>query len=185
MLPAEAPCCAGQHPCPDHRPTATTHNARARHTDVKQVFAGGVSLFFVRVHRGSSVRTARTRSAPFPARAVAVRYSNRSLGNRRKTRWSFGELAMSRFPACLPQTPFTAVRQRPGTHAGGVRMPWASAAQNCKELGKRHGGDTDGGVSDAVRQHQGVGVDQCAAGVDNVGHVAVLFVRSRAQERLG
>jgi hypothetical protein len=58
-------------------------------------------------------------------------------------------------------------------HAVGVRLPpemsWISAAQTCKEFSQRHGGDTDGGNTDAVRQHQGVGMDQRAAGVDNNG----------------
>ena len=60
-------------------------------------------------------------------------------------------------------------------------MPWVSAAQSGKEFGQRHGGDTDGAVTDAVRQHQGVGVDERAAGVDDIGHVAVLLISSGAQ----
>ena len=40
------------------------------------------------------------------------------------------------------------------------------AAECGKKLGWRCGGDADGGGADAVRQHQGVGVDECAAGVD-------------------
>src|ERR1700757_2069293 len=45
-------------------------------------------------------------------------------------------------------------------------MPAVSASECGKTLGQRCGGDADGGVADAVQQHQGVGVDECAAGVD-------------------
>src|SRR6202050_915304 len=45
-----------------------------------------------------------------------------------------------------------------------------------KQLREWHGGDADGAVGDPVGDHQGVGVNERAAGVDDVGHVTVLFV---------
>ena len=56
--------------------------------------------------------------------------------------------------------------------------------QGIEEVGQRHGRDADGSVRDAVREHQGLGVHECAAGVDDVGHVAVPLVGGGAEERL-
>jgi hypothetical protein len=45
-----------------------------------------------------------------------------------------------------------------------------------QQLRKWHGGEADGAVGDSVGDHQGVGVNERATGVDDVGHVTVLFV---------
>jgi hypothetical protein len=47
---------------------------------------------------------------------------------------------------------------------------------------KWRGGDADGAVGDPIRDHQGVGVNERAAGVDDVGHVAILFVVGGAEK---
>src|SRR5246127_1790866 len=51
-----------------------------------------------------------------------------------------------------------------------------------QQLRKWRGGEADGAVGDPVGDHQGVGVNERAAGVDDVGHVAVLFVASGAEQ---
>src|SRR5882757_9258972 len=51
-----------------------------------------------------------------------------------------------------------------------------------QQLRKWRGGDADGAVGDPVGDHQGVGVNKRAAGVDDVGHVAVLFVVGGAEQ---
>jgi cytochrome P450 len=51
-----------------------------------------------------------------------------------------------------------------------------------QQLRKWSGGDADGAVVDPVGDHQGVGVNERAARVDDVGHVAVLFVAGGAEQ---
>src|SRR6185437_11183826 len=53
-----------------------------------------------------------------------------------------------------------------------------------QQLTKRHGRDSDCGVADSVRQHQRPPVHQRAAGIYDIGDVAVLFVNCGAQQGL-
>src|SRR5271168_5022727 len=51
-----------------------------------------------------------------------------------------------------------------------------------QQLRKWRGGDADGAVGDSVRDYQGVCVNERAARVHDVGHVAVLFVVGGTQQ---
>ena len=67
-----------------------------------------------------------------------------------------------------------------------------AAARPCRSAGgkggKQHGhrqrGHADGGVADAVGEDQDAGVHEGAAGVDDVRHIAVPFIGSRAEQWL-
>src|SRR5277367_4607719 len=53
-----------------------------------------------------------------------------------------------------------------------------------EKFAERDGRHADGGVADSVRYGQGTCMEERAAGVDDVWHIPVLFVRSRAEEGL-
>ena len=65
-----------------------------------------------------------------------------------------------------------------------MRESIGNGSQGCEKLVEGHGRHADRRVADSVRDDQGARMEERAAGVDDVGHVAVLLVGSRAEERL-
>ena len=65
-----------------------------------------------------------------------------------------------------------------------LRPLLASFAAAPTQFAQRNGGEADRGVANPVGQHQGVSVNECAAGVDHIGNVPVLLVCGRTQQRL-
>ena len=63
-------------------------------------------------------------------------------------------------------------------------MSVVRGVEGADEFGQRHRSDNDGGGADAGGHDEGAGVDERAAGVDDVRHVAVLLVGRRAEQRL-
>jgi hypothetical protein len=58
------------------------------------------------------------------------------------------------------------------------------AAQGVEEFAQRNGGEAGGGVGDGVGKDEDAVVDEGAAGIDDVGHVAFALVGGGAEEGL-